>query len=150
MKSETQDRMEETKILLVKAADGTLTEEERQVLDAHAAQDATIEAELKELKNTKRLLAQFLVRDPNPDDWDRFEKSLGSRTSRALGWLLILGGYLTVLIGVLYFLFIDPEAPVVIKVAIGSIVLGFTVLLVYVGHRFSVEHKRDPYKNIVR
>jgi anti-sigma factor RsiW len=140
----------EVQALIVKAADGELDEQERQELERLAATDPSLWAEIDEMRAASRFVSGFGLRDPNPDDWEAFERSLLPRSERALGWLLMLAGF-AVLVGLgLFGLFVDAEVPLAAKVGGGALIGGLAVLAIHVGRRAMRERRKDPYKDIVR
>jgi ferric-dicitrate binding protein FerR (iron transport regulator) len=148
--SERKTPSPEVQALLVKAADGELDDRERQELKRLAQENPSVGAEVDELRAASRALSGFGLRDPNPDDWAHFERSLLPRGERMLGWLLMLGG-LAVLVGLALFgLFTDAEVPLVAKIGGGALIGGLAVLAIHVGRRALRERRRDPYKDIVR
>lgn len=148
--SERKTPSPEVQALLVKAADGELNERERRELERLAQQDPTVSAEIEELRAASRALSDYGLRDPNPDDWAHFERSLLPRGERALGWLLLLAGT-AVLVGLALFgLFTDVEVPLAAKIGGGALIGGLAVLAIHVGRRALRERRRDPYKDIVR
>jgi len=143
-------RAPEVQALIVKAADGELVEQERLEIEQLAAEDPTLNAEIDELRSASRALLGFGLRDPNPDDWDRFEKTLLPKSERMLGWLLMLAG-VAVLAGLALFgLFVDAEVPLAAKIGGGALIGGLAVLAIHVGRRAMRERRKDPYKDIVR
>jgi ferric-dicitrate binding protein FerR (iron transport regulator) len=140
----------EVQALIVKAADGEIDERESRELDRLTAEDPSLRAEIEELRTASRALAGFGLRDPNPDEWDRFEKTLLPRSERMLGWLLMLAG-IAVLAGLgLFGLVVDAEVPLAAKIGLGALIGGLAVLAIHVGRRTWRERKKDPYKDIVR
>ncbi len=144
------ERTEAVQALLVKAADGELSDEEQDALEELVASDPTLRTELDEMHLVKNNLSGFGLRDPNPDDWDHFEQSLVPRGERLTGWFLLLAAYLALVVVGLFYLFTDPEAPIVIKASVGAAALGVTILFIHVGRRFRRERRRDPYRDIIR
>jgi len=148
--SEHGTRTPEVQALIVKAADGELGEQERSELERLAVEDPSLRAEIEEIRSAARALAGLGVRDPNPDDWDGFEKALLPKGERMLGWLLMLAG-VAVLVGLgLFALFVDAEVPLAAKIGGGALIGGLAVLAIHVGRRAMRERKKDPYKDIVR
>ena len=143
-------RNEEIKTLLIKAADGELTAEERDLLEKFAAEDPSLKEEVRQLSGVKEAVARFGLRNPNPGDWEQFEKTFTAKTTRWTGWLAFFSGYLSLVVAGLYFLFTDPEAPWSVKLAVGGIMGGFAIIFAYVFRNFIKERKEDPYKNIIR
>ena len=140
----------EVQALIVKAADGELDEQEQRELERLAAVDPSVRSEIDEMRLASRAIAGFGLRDPNPDDWDAFEKSLLPRGERMLGWILMLAG-IAVLVGLgLFGLFVDAEVPLVAKIGGGALIGGLAVLAIHVGRRAMRERRKDPYKDIVR
>jgi len=148
--SEHGSRPPEIQALIVKAADGELDDREREELTRLAADDPTLRDEIDELRGASRALAGFGLRDPNPDDWDAFERSLFPRSERMLGWLLMLAG-VAVLAGLAAFaLFVDAEVPLTAKIGGGALIGGLALLAIHVGRRAARERRKDPYKDVVR
>jgi ferric-dicitrate binding protein FerR (iron transport regulator) len=148
--SERIERTPEVQALLVRAADNELGEQERGELERLAERDPSLREELAELRGASRTLAGLKLRNPNPDDWDRFEKGLVPKGERLVGWLALLGGTL-VLVGFgLWAFFADPLAPLTVKIGAGLALAGLTLLFVQVARRFAVERSKDPYKDLVR
>ena len=148
--TDERERSPEVQELLVKAVDGELTDAEREALERLAQADPSLRAELESMRSASQRLGQLRLRDPNPDDWSRFEKGLAARAERMTGWLAMLAGVLLLAGFALWALFSAPDAPLVVKVSVGAVVGGLALLFIQVLRRFFAERRNDPYKDVIR
>ncbi len=82
------------------------------------------------------------------DVWREMMDDATVRTSRGIGWLLILGGVLVAMgIGVYEFV-IDSSLGLVEKLIAGAIYGGFVVLFFSVLRQRLIERKTDKYKDV--
>jgi anti-sigma factor RsiW len=145
-----RERSPELQELLVKAVDGELTDAEREEFERLALTDPSLRAELEGMRAASQSLGQLRLRDPNPDDWNPFEKGQAARAERMTGWLALLAGFLLLAGFALWALFTAPEAPLVVKLAVGAAAGGLALLFIQVLRRFAAEHRNDPYKDVIR
>lgn len=142
----SEDRLAE---LMVKHVDGLATPAEVAELQAAAAADPELAAELAAHRSLKQVTDGWvdrLVRDADEDGWTT---SPVTRSERGLGLLLIVGGYVLLAGFGLWELWLDPEAPLWVKAGTSMIAAGFAVMLASVV-RWKWATRDDPYDEVVR
>ena len=106
------------------------------------------------MRRLKEVTTTMAVRTPPEEVWDRFRVSTLHRLERTIGWLLVLFGG-AVLGGMSLWLwlesFLASDVPLIVKVAMISLIAGALILLASVIRERLFLHRRDPYsREIVR
>lgn len=128
--------------------DGELTPQERQRVEIHIDSCERCREELADLRNLRQQVGRSDLSPYGEDEWRESMADPTVQTTRGIGWLLLIGGLLAIAgIGVYEFL-TDPELELHMKVIIGAIYGGGTVLFLSVLRQRILERKSDKYKDV--
>ena len=128
--------------------DGELTQGKQQLVEVHVSGCAQCTSRLKELEKVRASVAGLHFETINPNDWRQLMNDATVRTTRVLGWLLLVGGALALVgFGIYEWLLLENEPPVV-KWGIAALYLGFAVLFLSVLRQRLIARKTDKYKDV--
>jgi hypothetical protein len=128
--------------------DGELTQQLRQRVEIHCDACAECKKNLEELQVLQESIGKARLSELDQDVWRERMDNATVRTSRGIGWLLILGGVLLAMgIGVYEFV-IDSSLGLVEKLIAGAIYGGLAVLFFSVLRQRLIERKTDKYKDV--
>jgi len=128
--------------------DGELTQQQRQRVEIHCDACTECKTNLQELQVLQESIGKARLSELNQDVWRERMDNATVRTTRGIGWLLILGGVLVAMgIGVYEFVF-DSSLGLVEKLVVGAIYGGFVVLFFSVLRQRLIERKTDKYKDV--
>ncbi len=143
----TEERLEE---LMVKVTDDLATALERQELMRHLSDRPDLQVELDAhlaLKATTERWVERLALDRVEDEW---RASPARRVEQGLGWTLVLGGA-SVLGGFgVVELWLDPSAPLWVKLGTSAVLAGLALLLLSVVRWRVATAKADRYTEVIR
>jgi ferric-dicitrate binding protein FerR (iron transport regulator) len=146
---------ERVQMLMMAALDGELAPSDRSELETALASHPDIADQWRRLARVKEVTNGMSLRKPAEEIWDGYWRSTYRRGERGVAWLLISAGA-TVLAAywvwhaVQAFLQ-DTSAPLAIRAAIASLVLGAVILALSVLREKLFTHRADPYqKEIIR
>lgn len=140
----------EYKGLLVGMLDGELTPEESRQVNDHLTRCAACRDDYEKLRQTTGKVASITLREPEDAVLDQMWKSPYSRFARSASIAMVIGGYTVLLAYALYEFFRSGKEAFPAKVAIGAIVIGFTLLLLQLVRERLRVYKTDRYKEIER
>ena len=116
--------------------------------DVHCGDCGRCESELAELKVLRERIGKSHLNEFGQDVWREKMDDTAVKTSRGIGWLLLIGAALVVAgIGIFEFLF-DPSMSFVEKALVGAIYLGVALLFISVLRQRLIERKTDKYKDV--
>ncbi len=128
--------------------DGELTQQERQRVELHCDQCETCRNELEQLQAVRRIVGKARLSELNQDVWRELMGDITVRTSRAIGWLLLVGGILAAVgFGIYDFVF-NSSASLFEKFIVGAIYLGLAGVFLSVLRQRLIERKTDKYKDV--
>ena len=128
--------------------DGELTQQLRQRVEIHCDACTVCKKNLGELQMLQKRIGKARLSEVDQDVWRERMDNATVRTSRGIGWLLILGGVLAAMgIGVYEFV-VDSSLGLVEKLIVGAIYGGFVVLFFSVLRQRLIERKTDKYKDV--
>jgi len=134
--------------LLSGYVDGELTQQQRQRVDVHCADCKDCRNDLVELSALRNSVGKAGLSDFDQDVWREMMNDTTVKTSRGIGWLLLIGGILTAMgIGVGGFLF-SPTIGIGEKLLVGAIYGGLALLFFSVLRQRLIERKTDKYKDV--
>jgi len=136
--------------LLMGLLDKELTPEEANEVNSHLTRCSKCREEYDQLRETAKKIGTLSFNEPQDEILENLWKSPYSRFSKVSGLLLIFFGWITLIVFSLYEIFAHGEEPLVPKIAIVAMILGFLVLLIYVIRERIINYKSDPYKEVVR
>jgi len=130
--------------------DGEMSVEERAWMEEHLAACPRCQADVRAYGRMRDLSRRLRFREPPPEFWDEYPQGVLDRLGRGVGWLCIIGfGALLALYG-LVCLWTGHGTPLLVKVCITGLLVGFAVLTTAVARQRLREAKTDPYKEIIR
>ena len=128
--------------------DGELTQQQRQRVDIHCDTCTECKKNLEELRALRESIGKARLSEVDQDVWRERMDDTTVRTSRGIGWLLILGGVLVAMGMGVYEFVIDSSLGLAEKLIVGVIYGGFVVLFFSVLRQRFIERKTDKYKDV--
>jgi len=148
MKSNNQPIDEHVGELLSGYIDGELTQQQRQRVAIHCSDCAVCASELDELGKLRAEIGAAKLSEYGEDKWRESMSDTSVRSSRGIGWFLLIGGVLLAGgIGVFGFV-TDPDVEWYVKLITGAIYGGLALLFISVLRQRLVEQKSDKYKDV--
>lgn len=134
--------------------DGELTPEQVVEFERHLADDPELRKELDTFRMLKEVTGAVKYTDIPESVWQGYWESLYRKLERGTGWILLS-------ISVILFLgigayclcmdfFLNADTPILLKIAVGTGILGLIVLLVSVIRERLFAYNRDRYKEVTR
>jgi anti-sigma factor RsiW len=152
--SDSQNQCETFDELLIRYVDGEASEEESQELRRHVAECDRCREELRAHQKLRNLAVALGPIEPPEELWDEYVQGVYNRMERGIGWvLLVVGAVAAALVGAWLYateFLLAGEAPVVLKVGLTAVIVGFVVLLVSVYRQRHREARTDRYREIIR
>lgn len=140
--------------MLAGYVDGELSEEERHTFEQELDRNPELQAELKEFMKLKEVTGLVKYADLPEEVWESYWQSLYRKVERGAGWIFYsIGAIVLVCYGLFELfsnLFINPEVPILVKIAVLAFVLGSAVLLVSLIREQIFAYRRDRYKEVTR
>ena len=130
--------------------DDELSMEERLQYQAHVRECDTCRRELEGLGRVVKLTGELRLRVSDDAFWTGYWESVYRRTERRLGFLLLTGGVVMLLLYLLYRALRSPEMWTYEGISIGVILVGLIVLFISIARERYHEHKNDPYREVER
>lgn len=128
--------------------DGELTQQEAQRVQLHCEECEQCQAELTQLRSIRESVSKAQFTEIDQNVWREMMGDITVKSSRRIGWLLLLGGLLAAgSVGVYDFLFVS-EAGLFEKIVCSAIYLGFVGLFISVLRQRLIERKTDKYKDV--
>jgi len=130
--------------------DGELSPEERVQYEAHVRDCETCRRELDALGRVVILTDQLKLRVSDDEFWKGYWESIYRRTERRIGFLLLMGGIVALLLYFLYRAVRSPEFLTYEGISIAVVLLGLIVIFISVVRERYHESKNDPYREVER
>jgi len=130
--------------------DDELSMDERLEYQAHVRECDTCRGELESLGRVVTLTDQLRLRVSDEAFWADYWKSIARRTERRLGFLLLTGGIVALLLYFVYRVVRSPEFWSYEGISVAVILLGLIVLFISVARERYHESKNDPYREVER
>lgn len=141
-------------VLVNRAIDGMLSQEEAEELQRLLAEQPVLRREYGSLKSVKEATMELKFKQLPEETWDRYWAGVYSRLERGLAWLLISIGAAVVLAIAGYgaaMKFMENAAiPLAVKLSVGVLLLGGAILLVSILREKLFMRKSDKYKEVIR
>jgi anti-sigma factor RsiW len=141
-------------MLIEKALEGMLSDEERRQFEELLEQRPEVRKEFESLKGVKEVTMELKLRKPPEETWDRYWGGVYARMERGIGWMLISIGAAVVLAFAGYHavaaFFEDTSTPFLLKLALAALAFGGAILLVSVAREKLIMRKTDKYKEVIR
>lgn len=145
---------EEARFLMMGYLDGELTEEQKEAFLQHVNQCPACQAEWQGFNRLKEETGKMKFRALPEMFWDDYWQHVYNRIERGIGWIFFSLGAIIVLGFVGYeFLkdfFLNAQEPLLLRVGVGLLVLGFIIIFVSVLREKLMVRSHDKYRRIVR
>ncbi|MCB2204844.1 hypothetical protein KQI65_08840 [bacterium] len=150
MKGMETDRF---RMLMMKALDGELAGSEHSEFDNYL-RDEECQQEWIAFRKVKEATMDLKLSEAAPEVWDGYWKGVYNRTERGIAWLLFTAGALLLLgYGAVEFvekLWLDTQAPLIVKIGIFTLAGGSFLLLFSVIRERWFTSRHDKYKKVQR
>jgi len=130
--------------------DNELSPHERIEYQTHVRECATCRRELEALGRVVKLAGETRLRVSDDAFWKGYWEDVYRRTERRLGFLLVSGGAVLLLLYLLYRALRSSQLWTYEGISIAVILLGLIVLFISVARERYHEHKHDPYREVER
>ncbi len=129
--------------------DGELTQQDRQRVQLHIEDCSNCSAELEELTTLRDRIGKARLSDIDQDRWRETMDDTTVKTSRGIGWLMVIGGALVALgVAVVEILSSPSTMTLIEKIIVGGIYGGMLLLFISVLRQRLIERKTDKYKDV--
>ena len=128
--------------------DGELTQQERQQVELHCGDCEHCSNELKQLQAVRASIGKARLSDMDQDAWREMMGDTTVKASRAIGWLLFVGGILAAVGLGVYAIIFESSASFFEKAIVGAIYAGLAGLFISVFRQRLIERKTDKYKDV--
>jgi predicted anti-sigma-YlaC factor YlaD len=143
---------QEIKKLVSSYYDGTLSDEQKQIIDEHLKSCAECRREFEEMKQFEEVLNKMELKKPKPELWHVYWSSVYNRLERRFGWILFsVGAMILLFFGgykMIEAVIEDTTVPLLLKIGLLAVLAGVVVLLVSVGRERIFVRKRERYKEV--
>jgi predicted anti-sigma-YlaC factor YlaD len=140
--------------LMMGYLDGELSSEQRRRFEEHLAGCPDCAGELNEFKKLKAITDEVTLVEPEDRMWQDYWGGIYNRIERGIGWILFsVAAILLVIYGgfkAIEAIMNDPSVQLLLKVALGVLVLGLAILFVSVLRERLYFWRRDRYKDVRR
>lgn len=135
--------------LLSGFVDDELTQQDSQRVRLHLDQCETCRQELDEINRMRRNLTNARLSNLNSDIWRETMDDASVKTTRGIGWLLLIGGVLVAGGFAVYEVFTGFSSwSLVEKLIVGGVYGGGLLLFLSVLRQRLIERKKDRYKDV--
>ncbi|MGI9262454.1 MAG: anti-sigma factor family protein [Woeseiaceae bacterium] len=135
--------------LLSGYVDGELTQQESQRVRLHIDQCETCKRELEEIRQVRNNMGTARLSSVNNDIWRETMDDATVKTSRGIGWLLLIGGALVAGGFAVYEVFTNFATwTLTEKLVVGGFYGGGLLLFLSVLRQRLIERKKDRYKDV--
>ncbi len=154
MKERIQTIPEEWQVLLMKALDEALSEEEQERFEHLLASSVSFRSEWDALIRVRHLTRKVSLKPPRKEVWDMYQTNIYNRLERGISWLLFLAGVIMLTGYGIYHFFavflIDDNIPLTVRIGATLAGSGLAALLLSViREKFNI-WKKDPYRKVER
>lgn len=148
MNNATQSVDQHVGDLLSGLIDGELTQQQRQLVTLHCEQCSECRGNLANLRELHERIGNAKLSEVGEDKWRESMDDPTVQTTRSIGWILLIAGWLIIGgIGLFAFLF-SPEVSIGMKLLMVAIYGGMAMLLFSVLRQRLIESKTDKYKDV--
>lgn len=147
-------RCEEARVQIMAYIDGELQPADVRRLEDHLAVCVECRREEQEFRRLGEVTEAMLNEEIPALDVDDAWHSIYGRLERSTGWLLLSAG-LILLLGyagweLLTGLFLNSEAPIILRLGVGATLGGAIVLLVSIGREVLSKYRSERYREVRR
>lgn len=140
--------------LIMASIDGESTPQEESELKEILLDHREWAEEYHQLKIMKEMTSQTKLKEPQPELWDSYKRTVFTRIERGIGWILFTIGALVLLFygawTAMAEILTDPGLAWWIKAAIVSATAGVIILLVSLVREKLYLDKHERYKDVIR
>lgn len=130
--------------------DEELTQQERQKVSLHLEACAQCQQMLVLLQKARQAAQAMDIQSPTKEEWGLMQSRILENTSRGVGWIiLVVWSVFTVGYGLFHYA-VSPTEPLIEKILIFGIFLGFALLFLSVLLQRLREHKTDRYRGVLK
>ncbi len=144
------DTCQKYKILMMGLMDNELSPEELSEVHAHLTRCQACREEYESLLSASSKIHLISYKEPQDEIYEKLWKAPYSRFTRFSGWILLLGGWLTLLFFGLFEILRNTSEPLLPRLATISFIIGLIILLLSVIRERLKKSKVDPYKEVIR
>jgi len=142
------------KIMLSGYIDGELSPKEKSEFEEYLKSDPELQKELDTFRKLKEVTGAMKYADVPEVVWENYWASLYRKLERGLGWVFLSVAVIIFAAFGCYHLvedfFFDPHAPLFLKIALGSGILGVIILLVSIIRERIFASTHDRYDEVQR
>lgn len=129
--------------------DGELTQQERQMVELHCESCVSCRENLNELVSLRQKIGEANLSDVGQDVWRETMDDMAVKTTRGIGWLMVIGGVLLAVgVGLLRIITGETSMSLPELLVIAGIYGGLLMLFVSVLRQRLIERKSDKYKDV--
>ncbi|MHB2153102.1 zf-HC2 domain-containing protein [Calditrichota bacterium GD2] len=147
-------KCEQARFLMMGYLDGELDEKEKAEFLEHLNSCPDCQAEWPSFNQLKEESKKMKFRALPEMYWDEYWQQVYNRIERGIGWILFSLGAIIVLAfagyEVLKEFFLDASQPLVLRIGMGLLMLGFIVLFISVLREKLMVRRHDKYRRIIR
>jgi hypothetical protein len=114
----------------------------------HLEECADCREQVAQLERLKRLTGELVFPDPPEEKMEQLARRLSVRATRGLGWILICGGAVALLLYSLVMALLHWRPPTFREVLCGAVVIGFLLLFFSVLRERWLELPHDRYRSV--
>ena len=144
MRNEALDRM------LSAYLDGELTQQETQRVRVYLENCEEAREDFREMEKVRQITSELSFAAPPDARLDELAQALSVRAPRRVGWVLVIGTALTIILGLVFKLAAAPDVPLGVKLVYGAFGGGFLLLLGSVARQRWLEAPYDRYRGVKR
>lgn len=130
--------------------DGEMTGDEKSRYEEHVRECDDCRRELRDLGRIVGLTDELRLRAPDDEFWDGYWSNVYRRSERRLGFFLVVGGIVALLLWGLFEALRSPRLFTYEGISVAVILVGLIVIFVSVARERYHESRNDPYKGVRR
>lgn len=128
--------------------DGELTQQDRQRIEIHLESCHECRQSLEELRNLSTAVGNLKFEKLSANDWSEMMNDITVKTSRGIGWLLLIVGIVLVVGYAIYSFAVDDSVEALVKTGVFGIMIGALFLLISVARQRWLARKTDKYEDV--
>ena len=140
--------------LLSAYVDGELDPGEVPRIEAHLEENEETRREVAKLRRLKDVTGALRLKEPQPEEWEKFWQSVYNRAERSFGWILLCLGLVVIgawgLTEGLTALLKTDQLPLLVRFSVLVLAAGALVLMISAVRERIYKRKRTRYKDVIR
>jgi len=145
---------EKYRVKLAGYIDDELTPDEKRDYENHLEGCAECRKELESFRKLKEVTGAMRYADIPEQVWEGYWAGVYKRLERGLGWIFVSIGVIIILSYGGFHLckdfFMNSDAPILLRIGVGSGIVGFIILFVSLLRERLFASKRDRYDEVTR